>query len=74
MPRGETDRIKLLIKAAADILEQEYPMTVRQLFYRLVSTEDAEGNPWAVNSMAGYHRIIRVLTIARKTEKRKRNG
>jgi hypothetical protein len=60
MPRGETDRIKLLIKAATDILEEESPMTIRQLFYRLVSTEKM------VNSTAGYKQVIRIMTIARR--------
>jgi hypothetical protein len=69
MSRGEQEKTTLLIQAARDILLEESPMTIRQLFYRLVSTEDDKGHHWVINSTAGYHRVIRLMTIARKDDR-----
>jgi hypothetical protein len=48
-----------LIDAAVDILSSEWPMTVRQLFYRLVSVRFVE------NTRSDYQRVSRVMTTAR---------
>jgi len=42
------------------ILKKEHPMTIRQLFYRLVSGHIIE------NCSRDYHRVIRLMTRARK--------
>src|SRR3954466_4233077 len=57
MPREwrETTR---LVDAAGEILEQEHPMTIRQLFYRLVSAAVIE------NTRANYRRVSKVMTKA----------
>ncbi|MFC1453104.1 hypothetical protein ACFLSJ_07170 [Verrucomicrobiota bacterium] len=49
-----------LIDAARSALERDAPMTVRQLFYRLVATQVID------NSDAQYNRVSRVLCEARK--------
>ena len=48
-----------LIEAALVILEEEHPMTIRQLFYRLVSAEYIE------NTRADYQKVSRIMTKAR---------
>ena len=52
-------RTQQLIRAAWMALRSEHPMTVRQLFYRLVSEARLENNP------AAYGRVIRALRDAR---------
>jgi hypothetical protein len=59
MPKGETKRIAVIIEAAVRILDAERPMTLRQLFYRLVSTGIIE------NDRNHYQMMSRVMTKAR---------
>jgi hypothetical protein len=66
MPRGETKPITLLIKAAIRILTKEWPMTIRQLFYRIVSTKGKSGQALMVNSTASYKKVSRIMTKARR--------
>lgn len=58
--RGESRASVRLIDAAASILEQEHPMTIRQLFYRLVGTGQID------NTKQEYQRVSRLMTIARR--------
>lgn len=60
MARGEWADTKRLIDAALRILEREQPMTIRQLFYRLVSIREIQ------NSLRCYQRVSRVMTKARE--------
>ena len=60
MARGEWQRTTDLIDVAAKILSVEHPMTVRQLFYRLVSTDIIE------NCLRDYQRVTSVMTKARE--------
>lgn len=60
MARGEWAETKRLIDAALSILEREQPMTIRQLFYRLVSIGEIQ------NSLRFYQRVSRVMTKARE--------
>jgi hypothetical protein len=53
---GKTER---LIREAVMVLEAEHPMTIRQLFYRLVSTQVLQ------NTRSDYQRLSRVMTNAR---------
>jgi len=59
MAKGEWEHTTRLINAAASILEKEQPMTIRQLFYRLVS---AGAIP---NDQKHYQLVIRTMTKAR---------
>lgn len=59
MAKNEWGATTALIDAAARILKAENPMTVRQLFYRLVSVE------LVPNSRAAYQRVSGVMTKAR---------
>jgi hypothetical protein len=59
LAKAETQRIRLLIAAATGILEAEFPMTVRQLFYRLVSAEQV------LNTRGDYQKVSRMMTTAR---------
>jgi hypothetical protein len=59
MARGELQRTAKLIKAAQDILAEQSPMTIRQLFYRLVSIEAIK------NTRNDYQRVSSVMTKAR---------
>lgn len=52
-----------LIEAALSILEAEHPMTIRQLFYRLVSAA------LIVNTQADYHKVSRLMTKARRDDR-----
>jgi hypothetical protein len=58
--RGEAKATTRLIAAAVSILQEQNPMTVRQLFYRLVGTGQID------NTQAEYSRVSRLMTIARK--------
>jgi hypothetical protein len=60
MASGQLVKTRKLIDAAAEALTAERPMTVRQLFYRLVSTKALE------NTRADYVKLSRVLTRARE--------
>ncbi|MGA3316624.1 MAG: hypothetical protein ABSC64_09325 [Candidatus Korobacteraceae bacterium] len=59
MARGEWESTTRLIEQAAEILAAENPMTIRQLFYRLVSIAVID------NSRADYQRVSSLLTKAR---------
>jgi hypothetical protein len=59
MAKAETKRITGLIDKAVEILEEESPMTIRQLFYRLVSMGALE------NRRNDYVKVSRIMTIAR---------
>lgn len=60
MARGEWQETTKLIQAAAGILEREHPMTIRQLFYRLVSVAAIR------NTRADYQKVSKVMTKARE--------
>jgi len=57
--KGEWTRTGQIIDAAADILAGEYPMTLRQCFYRLLSTGVIE------NTRKDYQALSTYLTKAR---------
>lgn len=63
MAKAETQRITDLIDQAIEILDKESPMTIRQLFYRLVSIEALE------NCRQDYVKVSRIMTIARNDER-----
>ena len=62
MPRCTTLKTTETILAAHRILEAEHPMTLRQLFYRLVSALAIE------NTRPAYQRLSRLITKARENE------
>jgi hypothetical protein len=59
MARAEWESTTRFIEQALEILEAEQPMTVRQLFYRLVSVGVI------ANDRNDYQRVSRVMTTAR---------
>ena len=59
MAQGEWKRSTQLIDRAVAVLEAEHPMTVRQLFYRLVSAGEIP------NDRASYQLVSRLMTKAR---------
>jgi hypothetical protein len=59
MAKGEWEKTTQLIETAVGILEIENPMTIRQLFYRLVSVGTL------ANSRADYQRLSVVMSKAR---------
>lgn len=59
MPRREWGKTTRLIDQATEILALEHPMTVRQLFYRLVSQGELS------NMRGDYQRLSGVMTKAR---------
>jgi hypothetical protein len=59
MARGEWRSTTDLVTAAIAILDAESPMTIRQLFYRLVSAGSIE------NDRSSYQRVSRMMTTAR---------
>ena len=59
MAKGLWGRNARLIDLAKGILKQESPMTIRQIFYRLISVGSIE------NTRSDYKRVIRLMTIAR---------
>lgn len=59
MAKGEWIKTTQLIEAAVGVLEIENPMTIRQLFYRLVSVGSL------TNSRADYQRLSVVMSKAR---------
>ena len=60
MAKGKWAATTELVERAKRILSAEQPMTIRQLFYRLVSVEALE------NSIADYKQLSRVMTGARE--------
>lgn len=61
MAKGQWVRTRRMIRAARSILEREQPMTIRQLFYRLVSVEEIE------NCLRDYRRVSASMTKARES-------
>lgn len=59
MAKGEWVATTRIIEAAAEILAAEFPMTLRQCFYRLVSMEIIQ------NTRRDYQALSRILTKAR---------
>jgi len=59
MAKAEWQQTTLLVDAAIEILTAEQPMTVRQLFYRLVSSG------LIPNDRNNYQRVSRLMTKAR---------
>jgi hypothetical protein len=59
MAQGEWSKTTRLIEQATEILAFEHPMTVRQLFYRLVSQGELS------NTRGDYQRLSGVMTKAR---------
>jgi hypothetical protein len=60
MARGQWIATTELVEKAKRILSAEQPMTIRQLFYRLVSVQALE------NSIHDYKKLSRVMTDARE--------
>jgi len=60
MAKGKWKTTERLVNAAVEILEFEHPMTIRQLFYRLVSVGKIE------NHFKDYKRVSREMTKARE--------
>ena len=60
MAKGKWDKTTVLIAAAVRFLAVENPMTVRQLFYRLV------GVGALANRRADYQRLSVIMSKARK--------
>lgn len=63
MARSEWKKSTELITQAVSILEAENPMTIRQLFYRLVSAGRMQ------NTSAEYKKVSRMMTKARLDER-----
>ena len=59
MAKSELLRTRQLIEAAVTILDEENPMTIRQLFYRLVSVGQIQ------NNRGDYQKVSRAMTTAR---------
>lgn len=59
MAKGEWKNTTALIDAAISILAEQNPMTIRQLFYRLVSKSRVP------NSLASYQMVSRIMTKCR---------
>lgn len=60
MAKARWKETENLIREAREILEPEHPMTIRQLFYRLVSIQVLQ------NNLPNYKRVSRVMTDVRK--------
>src|ERR1700675_851526 len=60
MAKCEWESTTNLIDAAIRILTEQWPMTIRQLFYQLVSVLVIE------NCLRDYRRVSRAMTIARR--------
>jgi hypothetical protein len=63
MAKGEWKETSEFIDKAVEILEAEHPMTVRQLFYRLVSAGVIE------NTKDRYQYVSRMMTKARRDDR-----
>lgn len=59
MAKGEWKNTTALIEAAISILAEQNPMTIRQLFYRLVSKSRVP------NNLASYQMVSRIMTKCR---------
>src|SRR5713101_6260589 len=59
MSRREWNKTARIVEEAREILSAEFPMTLRQCFYRLVSREVIQ------NSRRDYQMLSRILTKAR---------
>jgi hypothetical protein len=57
---GRHNKTKALIEAATEVLDTHHPMTVRQVFYALVSSQDVK------NARAAYQAVGNALVAARK--------
>jgi len=55
---GRHAKTLLLIEAAREILQENHPMTIRQIYYQLVSRQVIE------NSLAAYKRVSKALVSA----------
>jgi hypothetical protein len=60
MAKARWESTLVLLRASFEVLRREHPMTIRQLFYRLVSAGVIE------NCMADYRRVSAVMTDARE--------
>jgi hypothetical protein len=60
--RGRSEKTKELIAYAKSLLEQDQPMTLRQLHYAIFSRNEI---PYE-NTQAAYKRLSRVTTLARR--------
>jgi len=60
LAQGEWNSTAQFIGRALSILKQERPMTIRQLFYRLVSVSEIS------NSLRDYQRVSRIMTKVRE--------
>ncbi len=63
MAQGEWRTTTAMIDRALEILEEENPMTIRQLFYRLVSDETIQ------NTQLDYQRVSRLMAKARRDDR-----
>lgn len=63
MSKAEWAGTTEFISEMLSILEAEHPMTVRQLFYRLVSAGTI------TNSLGEYQRVSRLITKARRDDR-----
>jgi len=63
MTKGKRKSTTRLIDAANDMLRQENPMTVRQLFYRLVSAAVID------NCLSDHRRVSKTVTEARQDKR-----
>jgi len=63
MARSEWQSTTKLIASAAQVLAAEHPMTIRQLFYRLVSATIIE------NCLRDYQRVSMAMTKAREDDR-----
>ena len=61
MARGQWIATTELVERAVQVLSAEQPMTIRQLFYRLVSVQALE------NNVRDYKKLSRVMTDARES-------
>lgn len=59
MAKAEWAKTTKLITAALAVLDEQHPMTIRQLFYRLVSVGAVQ------NNKKHYQMVIRIMTTAR---------
>jgi hypothetical protein len=60
MAKAEWAKTTALVNVAVSILKREYPMTIRQLFYRIVS------RGVILNNLSCYKMVSRVMGKARK--------
>ena len=63
--RGQSMETKRLIEYACNMLEEDHPMTLRQLHYAIFSRNQVDYN----NTMADYKRLSRATTVARRAHR-----